>query len=290
MKFYVGLHQPSDAKHFDRCFISINRLKTRKSNFEVNDWILDSGAFTQVAKHGEYTMSIQAYAHYIRRWSRCGNLVAACAQDYMCEPFMFSGQDYSVVDADEAQLSPAAKRLRWEIDYLVSEGANPMWFDDYVSPLEEWWDPVDVREHQELTVDRYDRLRYELRKWRCPTPLLPVLQGYEEAEYVACLDLYEEAGFLPPGAYAGVGSICKRNSNADTVRGVLGAILERRPDLQLHGFGLKRTALEDPQVVRMLSSSDSMAWSFAARYEGRNGNDWREAKAYEEKIKQLTRA
>ncbi len=30
VKFYVGLHQPSDAQHFDLACISINRLRGRK--------------------------------------------------------------------------------------------------------------------------------------------------------------------------------------------------------------------------------------------------------------------
>ena len=27
MEFYVGLHQPSDARHFARCMVSVNRLR-----------------------------------------------------------------------------------------------------------------------------------------------------------------------------------------------------------------------------------------------------------------------
>jgi len=45
--------------------------------------------------------------------------------------------------------------------------------------------------------------------------------------------------------------------------------------------------LQAPQnsVVRdLLWSADSMAWSFAARYAGRSANDWREAKAFIEKV------
>ena len=33
-----------------------------------------------------------------------------------------------------------------------------------------------------------------------------------------------------------------------------------------------------------LHTADSMAWSFAARKEGRNANDWREANAYAQRI------
>ena len=52
MTFCPGLHHPHIAHHFPRVLISINTLRRRKSGFEVNDWILDSGAFTEIATHG----------------------------------------------------------------------------------------------------------------------------------------------------------------------------------------------------------------------------------------------
>ena len=88
MTFYIGLHQPHDARHFPRCFISINRLRGRKSGFEVGDWILDSGAFTELAMHGRYRDEPEVYAEQITRWATNGNLLAAVTQDYMTEPFM----------------------------------------------------------------------------------------------------------------------------------------------------------------------------------------------------------
>lgn len=41
--FYPGLHQPSDARHFTRCMVSVKRLTQRRSDFVVHDWLLDSG-------------------------------------------------------------------------------------------------------------------------------------------------------------------------------------------------------------------------------------------------------
>jgi hypothetical protein len=55
-------------------------------------------------------------------------------------------------------------------------------------------------------------------------------------------------------------------------------------DLKLHGFGLKTTALAHPLVRSLLHTADSMAWSFAARILGRNGNDYREAIRWSENI------
>ena len=70
MRFFTGLHQPSDAKHFDSAFISVNRLRKRKGPFEVGDWIMDSGAFTEISTHGHYRHNVDEYASEIRRWAR----------------------------------------------------------------------------------------------------------------------------------------------------------------------------------------------------------------------------
>jgi len=68
--------------------ISVERLKNRKSHFRVNDWILDSGAFSQISRDGCFSMSPTDYLRQIERWKACGSLVAAVAQDWMCEAFI----------------------------------------------------------------------------------------------------------------------------------------------------------------------------------------------------------
>lgn len=135
-----------------------------------------------------------------------------------------------------------------------------------------------VAEHQRLTIERYDALLAE----NLPVPILPVLQGYAPHEYVRHIEMYGDR--LTAGQWVGVGSVCKRNASPDAIVAVLAAIKSARPDLRLHGFGLKLTALRDPRIRTLLHSADSMAWSFAARREGRNGNDWREADAYRERV------
>jgi predicted methyltransferase len=72
MDFYTGTHQPSDAKRFPRAFVSVNQLWARRSGFDVADWIMDSGAFTQILKHGGYTEGVEVYAAEIKRWRRTG--------------------------------------------------------------------------------------------------------------------------------------------------------------------------------------------------------------------------
>lgn len=132
-----------------------------------------------------------------------------------------------------------------------------------------------VAQHQQLTVDRYDALT------ACDTggvTVLPVLQGYWPDDYRRHVEQYGDR--LRPGMRVGVGSVCKRNGSAREVACVLRAIARERPDLRLHGFGLKRTALADGEVRGLLASADSMAWSYSARKQGRNGNDWREARQF----------
>jgi len=234
MMFYVGLHQPSDAQHFERAFISVRRLRTRKMPFAVKAWILDSGAFTEILLNGGYQEPVETYAAEIRRWAKNGNLMAAVAQDYMCEPFM-----------------------------LEKTGLT-------------------VEEHQRLTIERYDALL------ACDTGgvyIMPVLQGYTPKEYVQHIRMYGDR--LKPGMWVGVGSVCKRNGEPGAVAAVLRAVKHERPDLLCHGFGLKLTALADDEVRSLLHTADSMGWSYAARKQGRNGNDWHEAERFARRIETM---
>lgn len=66
---------------------------------------------------------------------------------------------------------------------------------------------------------------------------------------------------------------------------------DARPDLLLHGFGLKTTALACGAVRDLLHTADSMAWSFAARREGRGpaANDWREARMWLDRLEEVSR-
>ncbi len=180
--------------------------------------------------HGGYPNPPEEYAAQIIRWKRCGNLLAAVTQDYMCEPFMLAKTGLTVAD------------------------------------------------HQTLTIARYDSLL------RCDTGcyIMPVLQGYAPDDYVSHIRQYgERLGF---GAWVGVGSVCKRNGNPKAILDVLIAIKTERPDLRLHGFGLKTISLRNGTIRALLESADSMAWSLGARRAGRNANDYREAELFRDAI------
>jgi hypothetical protein len=140
-----------------------------------------------------------------------------------------------------------------------------------------------VEDHQRLTVERYDQIRAALPGWVLDhVTFLPVLQGYEPEEYVRHLEDYGDR--LAEGMWVGVGSVCKRNADPSSVRAVLSAIRAERPDLHLHGFGIKTTALADRGVLRDLWSADSMAWSRSARYAGKDANGLAEATEFYDRI------
>lgn len=232
--FFIGVHQPSDARKVDAAFISVHRIAKRVSPFTVGDWIMDSGAFSTILKHGGYPEGPGAYAAQIRRWARNGNLLAAVTQDYMCEPQM-----------------------------LAITGKT-------------------VDEHQRLTVERYDALM------ACDLGgvyLMPVLQGYTPDDYVRHIRMYGDR--LKDGMWVGVGSVCKRNGDPASIEEVLLAIKRERPDLLLHGFGIKTTALSSGLVRDLLHTADSMAWSYAARKQGRDGNDINEGIRFARRIARM---
>jgi hypothetical protein len=192
---------------------------------------MDSGAFTEIKDYGGYREGPEIYAAEVKRWSGNGNLLAAVAQDYMCERQMLDRTGLTIAD------------------------------------------------HQRLTIERYDALI------GCDVGgvyILPVLQGYAAGDYVRHLAMYGDR--LAEGAWVGVGSICKRNGSMRAIEEVLCAIHGARPDLRLHGFGLKKTALGSGLVQELLWSADSMAWSFHARMNGRNGNSWKEARDWTREI------
>lgn len=239
VQFYVGLHQPADARHFDLSCISINRIRGRQKPVECDRVLVDSGAFTELHLYGAYRHGVEEYAAELYRLqTQCVvKIAAAVAQDYMCEPFMLAKTGLTIAD------------------------------------------------HQRLTIERYDALKAELDRLfegKCPFPIMPVLQGYAPRDYVRHVQMYGDR--LEPAMWVGVGSVCKRNGDPEAIVNVLSAIHSVRPDLLLHGFGVKMTSLMHSGVRHLLYSADSMAWSLAARKQGRDGNSWQEAKAFAERV------
>lgn len=238
MDFYVGLHQPSDARHFSHCCIHVGRLGTRQKLLGCKKMILDSQAFRILELHGDHQLSPAEYAAIGARLAGLCDELVMVTQDYPCERYMF-----------QRRFEHTGVRFT-------------------------------VADHQCLTIARYDELHFHASQ--LDLAVMPVLQGYAPHEYVDHIRQYGRR--LRPGAWVGVGSVCKRNGDPSAIRDVLYSIKKARSDLRLHGFGLKSTALAWGWIRDALYSADSMAWSYAARKQGRNANDWNEADAYQKRI------
>lgn len=97
MKFYLGawaywLGKPElDGIPL---FVSHNTLKLRKKHKPAKQrWALDSGGFTELSKHGKWTVTPEEYIYAVRRYkTEIGQLDWAAPQDLMCEPWMLNGR------------------------------------------------------------------------------------------------------------------------------------------------------------------------------------------------------
>lgn len=208
MKFYLGTHIPGWVNKYDvPFFISMRCVLKRKSELK-GDWVLDSGGFTEISKHGKYLVTEEEYLECIHNTSP---RIAYC-QDWMCEPFIL----------DKTQKT--------------------------------------VLEHQELTCRSFISLRS-----KCGI-IKPVLQGFDPQDYAEHLKMYRKLGVSDSELF-GVGSVCKRNGSPVEIYKVLSCIKREAPNVRLHGFGLKITALSYAKITSLLSSTDSMAWSFGGRYQ-----------------------
>ncbi|MGY5308199.1 deazapurine DNA modification protein DpdA family protein [Nocardia gipuzkoensis] len=121
---------------------------------------------------------------------------------------------------------------------------------------------LSVLEHQRRTVGNY----LELRSLAPDLPFAPVLQGFELADYERCAQLYEQAGIdLLAADVVGVGSVCRRQATSEAAE-IMSALTVLLPGVRLHGFGVKTDGLA--QYGALLTSADSMAWSYTAYREG----------------------
>lgn len=225
--------------------------------------------------------------YHAQRFDRCMisvNTLRTRAGYFAVSEWMMDSGAFTTVNRDGGYLEPvdtyATEVLKWAwLGRLVAVVSQ-----DYMCERDVLKKTgLSIPEHQRLTIDRYCALR-RLLPYRLH--VLPVLQGYAPSEYADHVRQYGD--LLTPGMWVGVGSVCKRNAKASAIVAVLRAIKAVRPDLRLHGFGIKLTSLADAQVNDMLDSADSMAWSFSARKQGRNPNCWTEAQRFVDRVAVVT--
>jgi len=233
--FYTGTHMVNwlSQAHV-KLFVSHRRLmKYSRLPRAVSPWALDSGGFSEYSLYGRWMTSPVDYVTAVRRYDlEIGRLEWAAPQDSMCEAVML----------DKAREADAALT-----------GRAPLSRDEQLLL------------HQQRTVQNFLDVT---EIWEGITddesPFMPVLQGHAVQEYLRCVDLYARAGVdLTHYELVGIGSVCRRQAT-DEIGEVLQAIRDYvDPELPMHGFGVKKQGLR--RYGHMLTTADSLAWSFDAR-------------------------
>ena len=245
MRFYLGTPEPHwlwdpDPRFNDVVFfVSRTRLARRATAFPraLHDFCLDSGGFTELQRHGRWTLTAEEYVAEVRRYrDQLGpeRMLWAAPQDLMCEEVVIRGGFFN------GQRFHGTRELR---------GLKPGEPEQDLTTA--------VRIHQRLTVDN----AVELRRLAPDIPFILVLQGYSLDDYKHCARLYAEAGFdLAAEPAVGLGSVCRRQDTEE-----IAEIVDyfHGQELRLHGFGVKTDGLGI--YGDQLASADSQAWSFGYR-------------------------
>ncbi|GAB2718395.1 DUF7221 family queuine tRNA-ribosyltransferase-like protein [Streptomyces bullii] len=244
--FYLTTHM-SNWLRTSRISLMVHRgrLKDYKTlPTALAPWVHDSQGFTELQRHGRHRAAPEEFVHDVRRfYTGIGNLVWSSPQDWMCEPWVITGQNWHLPPTHPKYFH--GTREARGLPPASQPGENEQPFDDA------------VRFHQERTVENY----LELKRLAPDLPFIPVLQGWELKHYDACAQLYADAGIdLRAEPVVGLGSVCRRQAT-DEIREIVEEFAGR--GLRLHGFGVKTKGLSS--YAHHLASADSAAWSMDAR-------------------------
>lgn len=153
------------------------------------------------------------------------------------------------------------KQYASEVQHLFNT-TQPM---DFAAPQDWMCEPfmikktgLSIARHQVLTTVNF----IQLQQHSPHLPFIPVIQGYSKNDYLRHIDLYDKMSInLSSFDRVGVGSVCRRQ-HTDEIKEIFEAIKNR--NIKIHAFGVKTQGLIKYQ--HLISSADSMAWSFQARH------------------------
>lgn len=123
-----------------------------------------------------------------------------------------------------------------------------------------------VEEHQRMTIDRHRDLLnyYDDPNYETPGQPVAVLQGWTIGDYLRHIDMMRDADTLTQ--YVGIGSVCRRNREAE-IRRIILAVRDALPSwADLHAFGVKGSVLQYPDVRDALVSADSQSYDMQTRW------------------------
>lgn len=141
MKFYVGAHQPHWlARTTMPLMVSHLRLRgIKKLPSAICCWLLDSGGFSVLLKHGKWTIPPREYAAAAVKYVKeIGALQGAAIQDWMCEPFILKKtgltikQHQTLTVNSYHDLMAFAPEVPW---FPVLQGYTP---DDYKRHVDQY--------------------------------------------------------------------------------------------------------------------------------------------------------
>ena len=142
-EYFTGTDRFSEAHKLNGAMLSAYALRGRKSPPSVDRWMLDSGAFTQVTKFGDFVQSPAEYVRLAVRFQDAGMLACIATQDYMCEP--------SVIAELQAQGRRASVRIHQKktveryiqiVDEAIKQGLKVP-----VMPVLQGWEVEDYVDH-----------------------------------------------------------------------------------------------------------------------------------------------
>lgn len=96
-----------------------------------------------------------------------------------------------------------------------------------------------------------------------------VLQGWSVEDYLESIDMYRDHGLITDKI--AIGTLCGR-SNPQEIRTAAWRIARNLPSrCEVHGFGVKQSALKEPDALRIFDSVDTLAWDQSIRQATRTG-------------------
>jgi len=146
--FYLGAHRVPwlERSLWDRiCFrqpplcLSYRTLREYRELPRAGvTWMLDSAGFTELSKHGHWTITPQEYARDVQRYQReIGGLAFAAQQDWMCEEEVLARTGLTVADHQRRTVD----------NYLELRAIAP---DVLWAPTLQGWTMGDYLEHIEM--------------------------------------------------------------------------------------------------------------------------------------------
>jgi hypothetical protein len=196
--------------------------------------------------------------------------------------------------------------FRWNVEQYVGLAGAYSWT---------WWAQMDCCCEPEVAKDAQEISRRvdwsTMLLWHCLTTArnwreqgafwlqdpMPVLQGWQPAEYRRCAQMYSSVLDRKWPDMVGIGSVCRRNlTGPDGLFNVIEALQEEIPEhVGFHLFGVKGAALEKLKKYPRVVSIDSSAWDFRARMAARDEDEkysmaWRGAhmkRWYEKQLERL---